>query len=82
MSARFTNICPPVPCHWANKETATIYDTQTGEKIANVCAYPHRTRKEAQGLAKLLCDALNAPENAGFVRKIKRGHVLDWRGNP
>ena len=62
MSARFTNICPPVPSHWARKETATIYDTKTRKKIASVLAYPHRTRKEAQTLAKQICDILNAAE--------------------
>ena len=68
MSARFTNICPPVPSHWANKETATVYDRKTNNKIATVPAFPYRTRKEALILAKRICDLLNAAENAGGAR--------------
>lgn len=67
MSARFTNICPTVPSHWAHKETATIYDTKTRTKIASVLSFPFRTRKEAHGLARHICDVLNAAEMAGLT---------------
>ena len=77
MSARFTNICPPVPSHWARKETATIYDTKTQKKIASVLAYPHRTRKEAQTLAKHICDILNAAETACVVCHFTREQIVE-----
>lgn len=77
MSARFTNICPPVPSHWARKETATIYDTKTRKKIASVLAYTHRTRKEAQTLAKHICDILNAAETAGVVCHFTREQIVE-----
>jgi len=77
MSARFTNICPPVPSHWAHKETATIYDTKTRKKIASVLAYPHRTRKEAKSLARHICDVLNAAETAGVVCHFTREQIVE-----
>ena len=77
MSARFTNICPPVPSHWARKETATIYDTKTRKKIASILAYPHRTRKEARTLAKHICDILNAAETAGVVCHFTREQIVE-----
>ena len=59
MSAGFTNICPPVPSHWANKETATIYDMKTKMKIAIVPSYPYRTREEAKKVARQICNIFN-----------------------
>lgn len=68
MSERFTNICPTVPCHWSNKETATVYDRNTKTKIASILSHPYRTRGEAKKLAKRICVILNAadaPERVG-----------------